>query len=77
MLTHADQGIANLAFTEAARAAGSRAAERGRGKRPRKEERASVKFGIVSDVHCNAAGLERAIALMGEIDELICLGDSI
>ena len=36
-----------------------------------------MKFGIVSDVHCNAAGLERAIALMGDIDELICLGDSI
>jgi putative phosphoesterase len=36
-----------------------------------------VKFGIVSDIHCNAAGLERALALMGDIDELICLGDSI
>ncbi|HXO02539.1 MAG TPA: metallophosphoesterase, partial [Stellaceae bacterium] len=36
-----------------------------------------MKFGIVSDIHCNAAGLRRALALMGDIDELICLGDSI
>jgi putative phosphoesterase len=36
-----------------------------------------VKLGIVSDIHCNAAGLRRAIDLMGDIDELICLGDSI
>jgi putative phosphoesterase len=36
-----------------------------------------VKFGIVSDIHCNAAGLRRAIDMMGDTDELICLGDSI
>jgi putative phosphoesterase len=36
-----------------------------------------MKLGIVSDIHCNAAGLRRAIELMGDIDELICLGDSI
>jgi putative phosphoesterase len=36
-----------------------------------------VKVGIVSDIHCNAAGLAEALALMGDIDELICLGDSI
>jgi putative phosphoesterase len=36
-----------------------------------------VKLGIVSDIHCNAAGLRRAIDLMGDFDELICLGDSI
>jgi len=36
-----------------------------------------VKLGIVSDVHCNLAGLRRALALMGDIDELLCLGDSI
>jgi putative phosphoesterase len=36
-----------------------------------------VKFGIVSDIHCNAAGLRQALDLMGDIDELICLGDSI
>ncbi len=36
-----------------------------------------MKLGIVSDVHCNDSGLLRALALMGDIDELICLGDSI
>jgi putative phosphoesterase len=36
-----------------------------------------VKLGIVSDIHCNAAGLRAALALMGDVDELICLGDSI
>ncbi len=38
---------------------------------------AAVRLGIVSDVHCNAVGLARAIALMGDIDALFCLGDSI
>ncbi len=36
-----------------------------------------VRVGIVSDIHCNAAGLARALVLMGDINELICLGDSI
>ncbi len=36
-----------------------------------------VKVGIVSDIHCNGAGLAQALALMGEVDELLCLGDSI
>jgi len=36
-----------------------------------------VKVGIVSDIHCNALGLKRALELMGDIDELLCLGDSI
>jgi putative phosphoesterase len=36
-----------------------------------------MKLGIVSDVHCNLAGLQQALTLMGEIDELLCLGDSI
>ncbi len=36
-----------------------------------------MRVGIVSDIHCNAAGLARALELMGDIDELICLGDSI
>ena len=36
-----------------------------------------MKLGIVSDIHCNAAGLRTALALMGDVDELICLGDSI
>ncbi len=31
----------------------------------------------MSDIHCNAAGLTQALALMGDIEELICLGDSI
>ncbi|HTV88339.1 MAG TPA: metallophosphoesterase family protein [Stellaceae bacterium] len=36
-----------------------------------------MRLGVVSDVHCNSAGLTRALALMGEIDALLCLGDSI
>jgi putative phosphoesterase len=36
-----------------------------------------LKIGIVSDVHCNEAGLLRALELLGDVDELICLGDSI
>jgi putative phosphoesterase len=36
-----------------------------------------VKIGIVSDVHCNQPGLLRALELLGDVDELICLGDSI
>jgi putative phosphoesterase len=36
-----------------------------------------VRLGIVSDLHCNAAGLTEALRLMGDIDELLCLGDTI
>ena len=36
-----------------------------------------MKLGIVSDVHCNLSGLRGALERMGEIDELLCLGDSI
>jgi putative phosphoesterase len=36
-----------------------------------------MKVGVVSDIHCNSSGLSRALEMMGEIDELICLGDSI
>ncbi len=36
-----------------------------------------MKVGIVSDVHCNVAGLSQALNQMGDVDELICLGDSI
>jgi putative phosphoesterase len=36
-----------------------------------------VKVGIVSDIHCNADGLRDALDVMGEIDELLCLGDAI
>ena len=36
-----------------------------------------MKVGIVSDLHCNIQGLDLALQAMGEIDELLCLGDSI
>ena len=36
-----------------------------------------MKVGIVADLHCNAAGLSQALSIMGDVDELICLGDSI
>ena len=36
-----------------------------------------MKLGIVSDLHCNIDGLDRALAAMGAIDALLCLGDSI
>ena len=36
-----------------------------------------MKVGIVSDLHCNVAGLAQALNLIGDVDELICLGDSI
>ena len=36
-----------------------------------------MKIGIVSDLHCNHAGLLRALDLMGDCDALVCLGDSI
>jgi putative phosphoesterase len=36
-----------------------------------------VKLGIVSDIHCNIAGLREALTVMGPIDELLCLGDII
>jgi len=36
-----------------------------------------VRIAIVPDIHCSSAGLTEALNLMGEIDELICLGDSI
>jgi putative phosphoesterase len=32
-------------------------------------------LGVVSDVHCNAAALERALDAMGDIDELLVAGD--
>jgi len=37
----------------------------------------AVRVGIVSDIHCNAAGLHAGLAMMGDVDELLCLGDSI
>ncbi len=36
-----------------------------------------MRLGIVSDLHCNIAGLETAARLMGPVDDLLCLGDSI
>jgi putative phosphoesterase len=36
-----------------------------------------VRLGIVSDIHCNIAGLREALTVMGPIDELLCLGDII
>ena len=33
--------------------------------------------GVVSDIHCNIDGFRRALAAMGRIDRLICIGDSI
>lgn len=36
-----------------------------------------MKIGIVTDIHCNVRGLEIALDLMGDVDELICSGDAI
>jgi len=36
-----------------------------------------LRIGVVSDIHGNAAALSRAIEVMGSVDELLCLGDSI
>ncbi len=36
-----------------------------------------MKLGVVSDIHSNIEGLQAALAAMGPIDRLICLGDSI
>lgn len=36
-----------------------------------------MKIGIVSDIHGNLPGLLKAVELMGAVDELVCLGDTI
>ncbi len=36
-----------------------------------------MRIGVVSDIHCNARALDHALTLMGPIDRLFCLGDSI
>jgi putative phosphoesterase len=36
-----------------------------------------LRVGIVSDLHCNIRGLDLALEAMGDVDELLCLGDSI
>jgi len=40
-------------------------------------QRPPLKLGIVSDLHCNIDGLDRALETMGRVDALLCLGDSI
>jgi putative phosphoesterase len=36
-----------------------------------------MKLGIVSDTHCNAAGVRAALEIMGDVDELLCAGDMV
>jgi putative phosphoesterase len=36
-----------------------------------------TRLGIVSDIHCNADGLQLALDRMGDVDELLCAGDSV
>ena len=36
-----------------------------------------MRIGIVSDIHCNHAGLAAALEQMGPVDELLCAGDSV
>ena len=36
-----------------------------------------VKLGIVSDLHCNIDGLNQALEIMSDVDQVLCLGDSI
>jgi putative phosphoesterase len=36
-----------------------------------------MRIGVVSDIHCNAAALEKALGLLHPYDELFCLGDAI
>lgn len=36
-----------------------------------------MRFGIVSDIHCNADALCLALERMGDVDELLCAGDAV
>lgn len=36
-----------------------------------------MRIGVVSDIHCNEAGLRAGLDLMGSVDALLCLGDAI
>ena len=36
-----------------------------------------MKIGLISDIHGNEAGLRRALDLMGDVDELLCMGDCV
>lgn len=42
-----------------------------------REKGRQVRIGIVSDIHGNADGLSCALDRMGDVDELICLGDMV
>ncbi len=34
-----------------------------------------MRFGIISDLHCNPAAVRAALELMGDVDEVLCAGD--
>ena len=36
-----------------------------------------MRIGIVSDIHCNHEALRVALERMGDVDELLCAGDSV
>jgi putative phosphoesterase len=36
-----------------------------------------VRVGIVSDIHCNIEGLRQGLDVMGDVEELLCAGDSV
>ncbi len=36
-----------------------------------------MRVDIVSDIHCNSAGLQIALDRMGDVDELLCAGDAV
>jgi putative phosphoesterase len=36
-----------------------------------------MRVGIVSDIHCSLYGLDQALAAMDDVEEVLCLGDSI
>lgn len=38
-------------------------------------KRASMKIGLISDIHCNLRGLEQALSLLDDCDEVLCAGD--
>jgi putative phosphoesterase len=38
-------------------------------------EHTVVKIGLVSDIHCNVAGLRTALDLLADCDEVVCAGD--
>lgn len=36
-----------------------------------------MKIGIISDIHCNLAGLQGALRSMGKVDVIFCAGDAV